>query len=53
MKNANSSIWAGAVMQKTPENAKEANGDQPHIVKDNRKRRTRAGSEKCVFAPRN
>ena len=24
-----------------------------HIVKDNRKRRTRAGSEKCVLAPRN
>ena len=24
---ANSSIWAGAVMQKTPKNAEKANGD--------------------------
>ena len=31
MKHANSSIWAGAVMQKTPknaENAKKVNGDR-------------------------
>ena len=29
MKHAYSSIWAGAVMQNTPINAKNANGDQP------------------------
>ena len=29
MKYANSSIWAEAVMQKTPNDIRETNGDQP------------------------
>ena len=29
IKKANFNVWAGAVMQKTPENAKKANADRP------------------------
>ena len=28
MKHADSSVWAGAVLQKTPENAEKGNGDR-------------------------
>ena len=47
IKKANSSVWAGAVIQRITKHAKKANGDQPANIVDYRVTCTRLKEDNC------